>query len=148
MIKDARKIQSINVLIILALLVVDAMLMAAMLVPIPFVKAEQCGMFDLTGMARIGNSYAITTGNCFERAYFACRPATLTYANNDTQLHVIAIEKHFIGCNITDTILSTNGSTETITYICSGVRFLRWGLIINGCGEDHDILLLGRLRLR
>jgi hypothetical protein len=148
LIKDARTIQSINILIILTLLVVDALLMAAMLVPIPFMKVEQCGVFDLTGMARIGNSYAITTGNCFEQAYFACRPATLTYVNNETQSHVITIEKHFIGCNITDTVRFTNGSMETTTYTCAGVHFLRWGLIINDCGDDHDLLLLGRIRLR
>jgi hypothetical protein len=130
------------------LLVVDAVLMFAMLVPMPFPKIEQCGVFDLTQVAQAGDPYAPMKSYCFEQAFFSCQSATLTYVNNATQLRIITVEKHFIGCNITDTIQYIDESMKNVTYLCSGVRISRWGLLIEGCGDDYAIFLSGRVRLR
>ncbi len=132
---------------ILTLLVIDAVLVTAMLVPMPATKTEQCGVFNLTQMMQ-GSDSSVTASSCFGEAFFACQPATLTYVNSEDQFHIITIEKHLIGCNIVDTVQAINGLTQTITYVCSGVRILRWGLIINGCGDDQEIRLLIRIRLR
>ncbi len=149
MIKRPRTIQSINVCIAVSLLVVDVVLMVGMLVPMPFVQVQRCGVLDLTRIARMGDPYATTTGNCFGEAFLACQPASITFVNNETQFRVLTIEKHFIGCNILDTVQSMRGLTrDTTTYMCTGMHFSRWGLIINGCGDDHDVWLLTRLRLR
>lgn len=149
MIKQPRTIQSINVFIIVTLLIVDAVLMTAMLVPVPFVKVQRCGVLDMTRIARMGDPYAGTTGNCFGEAFLDCQPATVTFVNEETQFRVLTVEKHFIGCNILDTLQNVRGLTSgTRTYVCAGMHFSRWGLIINGCGDDHDVWLLVRTRLR
>ncbi|GAC1374895.1 MAG: hypothetical protein NVS2B12_09800 [Ktedonobacteraceae bacterium] len=149
MIKRPHTIQSINVVIILTVLVVDTVLVTAMLVPIPFMKAEQCGVLDLTRIARVGDSYTAMTGNCFGHAFLTCQPATMTFVSSETQARIMTVEKHFMGCNILDTVQRTNGLTRnSTTYICSGMRFSHWGLIIKGCGEDHDVWLLTRSYLR
>ncbi len=149
MIRQPRTIQSINVCIIVTLLVVDAVLMTAMLVPIPFAKTQQCGVLDLTQTARMGGPYESTTGNCFGQAFLACQPAMVTFINEETQSRILTVEKHFIGCNILDTVQYTHGLTRnTTTYICAGMHYSHWGMIINGCGDDHDVWLLLRTRFR
>ena len=149
MIKQPRTIQSINVFIIVTLLIVDAILVTGMLVPVPFVRVQQCGVLDLTRIAQMGDPYAPTTGNCFGQAFLTCQPATVTFINDETQFRILTVEKHFIGCDILDTVQHVRGLTRsTITYICSGMHYSRWALIINGCGDDHDVWLLVRLRLR
>ena len=149
MIKRPRTIQSINVCIIATVLIVDIVLVAGMLVPIPFARVQQCGALDLMRIARMGDPYASTTGNCFGEAFLACQPASITLVNDETQFRILTVEKHFIGCNILDTVQSLHGmNRDATTYTCTGMHFSRWGLIINGCGDDHDVWLLVRTRLR
>lgn len=148
MIRQPRTIQSINVFIIVTLLMVDAVLVTAMLVPIPFVRMQQCGVLDLTRIGRIGDPYASTTGDCFGQAFLACQPATVTFVNEETQSRVLTVEKHFIGCDILDTVQYMHGlARSSTTYMCAGMRYSHWGLIINGCGDDRDVWLLVRTRL-
>lgn len=149
MIKRPRTIQSINMGIIVTLLIVDVVLVVGMLVPVPFARVQRCGVLDLTRIVRMGDPYAATTGNCFGEAFLACQPASITFVNEETQFRILTVEKHFIGCNILDTVQFERGvNRNTTTYMCTGMHFSRWGLIINGCGDDHDVWLLMRMRLR
>lgn len=145
MIRQPRTIQSINVFIIVILLIVDAVLVTGMLVPIPFVRVQQCGVVDLTRLSRIGDYHASTTGDCFGQAFLTCRPATVTFINRKALSRVITVEKHFIGCNILDTVQYTQGLR---TYMCAGMHYSRWVLVIKDCGDDNDVLVTVRTRLR
>jgi hypothetical protein len=135
--------------IIVTLLVVDVVLVMGMLVPVPFARVQRCGVLDQTRIARLGDPYVTTTGNCFGQAFLACQPASITFVSEETQFRILTVEKHFIGCNILDTVQQVRGMMRyTTTYMCTGMHFSRWGLIINGCGDDRDVWLLVRTRLR
>ncbi len=113
----------------------------------PSAGTLNCGELTMLGPNPPNSPNALQAENCFQQAFQACTPATLTVSIRGVDAgttHIFTIEKSGSTCRVSDTTASYVVPMRTpspVTIQCTAVTTLNRGLVITGCAGQGDIVI-------